>query len=48
MFNGVRHVHYAVNDLDAMLKYLERNFEMKPDDLWLQLAEDARQVKRKS
>lgn len=29
----VHHVHYVVHNRDAMVKYIEKNFGMKPDDL---------------
>jgi methylmalonyl-CoA epimerase len=31
MFKYLHHVHYAVDNLDAMVKYLEENFGMKPE-----------------
>ena len=31
MFKYVHHVHYAVENLDAMVEYLEKNFGMKPE-----------------
>jgi len=33
MFKYVHHVHYAVENLDAMVQYLEKNFGMKPDKI---------------
>ena len=33
MFKYVHHVHYAVTNLDEMIKYFEKNFGMKPDDI---------------
>jgi 4-hydroxyphenylpyruvate dioxygenase-like putative hemolysin len=31
MFLYAHHVHYAVEDLDVMVEYFEKNFGMKPD-----------------
>ena len=31
MFQYVHHVHYAVENLDAVVEYLEKNFGMKPE-----------------
>lgn len=31
MFKYLHHVHYAVEDLDGMVEYLDKNFDMKPD-----------------
>lgn len=31
MFRYLHHVHYAVENLDDMVAYLEQNFDMKPD-----------------
>jgi methylmalonyl-CoA/ethylmalonyl-CoA epimerase len=31
MFKYVHHVHYAVEDVDAVIEYLEKNFGMKPE-----------------
>lgn len=31
MFLYVHHVHYAVEDLDAVVEYFDKNFGMKPD-----------------
>lgn len=31
MFKYLHHVNYVVEDLDAMVAYLEKNFDMKPD-----------------
>ena len=33
MFEYVHHVHYAVENLDAMVEYFEKNFGMKPDKI---------------
>jgi len=33
MFKYVHHVHYAVENLDAMVEYFEKNFGMKPDKI---------------
>jgi len=33
MLKYVHHIHYMVRDRDAMVKYLEENFRMKPDEL---------------
>ena len=33
MFKFVHHVRYLVHDRDAMVEYLEKNFDMKPDRL---------------
>ena len=33
MFKYVHHVHYAVENLDAMVEYFEKNFGMKPDSI---------------
>ena len=30
MLNYVHHVHYVVGDLDEMMAYFEKNFELKP------------------
>lgn len=30
MFKYLHHVHYAVENLDAIVEYLEKNFDMKP------------------
>ena len=31
MFTFVHHVHYVVKDLEELIGYMERNFEMVPD-----------------
>ena len=31
MLKHVHHVHYVVGDLDEMVRYLEKNFGLKPD-----------------
>lgn len=31
MFKYLHHVHYAVENLDAMVEYLDKTFDMKPD-----------------
>jgi len=31
MFKYLHHVHYAVENLDDMVAYLERNFDMRPE-----------------
>lgn len=31
MFKYLHHVHYAVEDLDAMIEYMDKNFDMKPE-----------------
>jgi 4-hydroxyphenylpyruvate dioxygenase-like putative hemolysin len=33
MFKYVHHVHYAVENLDAMVEYMEKTFGMKPDKI---------------
>jgi 4-hydroxyphenylpyruvate dioxygenase-like putative hemolysin len=30
MFKYLHHVHYVVEDLDAMVEYLDKNFDLKP------------------
>lgn len=31
MFKFVHHVHYVVADVDAVVRYMEESFDMKPD-----------------
>lgn len=31
MFEGIHHVHYVIRDRDEMVKFLDKNFGMKPD-----------------
>ena len=33
MFKYIHHVHYAVENLDAMVEYFEKTFGMKPDKI---------------
>ena len=33
MFQGVHHIHYVIRDRDEMVKFLEKNFDLKPDSV---------------